>query len=94
MPKNYGIEDIPMQRGGDVDANLIYKRVRVFDANSGALPSFAPSGDNDMIVINHWYSDGLGDNMAIQIAFNLRADNIAFRRFFTNEGWKPWHTII
>lgn len=92
IPCNYGIEDIPLQRGGAMDDKLIYKRVRIFAANSGALPSFAPSGDNDMIVINHWYSDGLGDNMAIQVAYNLRADNIAFRRFIN--GWQPWHTII
>lgn len=92
IPCNYGIEDIPLQRGGAMDDKLIYKRVRIFAANSGALPSFAPSGDNDMIVINHWYSDGLGDNTAIQVAYNLRADNIAFRRFIN--GWQPWHTII
>lgn len=75
-----------------MDDKLVFKRVRIFGANSGALPSFAPPGDNDMIVINHWYSDGLGDNLAIQIAYNLRADNIAFRRLLN--GWHPWHTII
>ena len=76
-----------------MDDKLMYKRVRIFDANSGALPSFAPSGSNDMIVINHWFSDG-GINFAIQIAFNIRADNIAFRRFFHTSGWQAWHTII
>lgn len=91
IPKNYGIEDIPLQRGGAMDANLAFKRVRIFNANSGALPAFATSGNNDMIVINHWYADG-SDSVAIQVAYNLRADNIAFRRFFG--GWQPWHTII
>ena len=93
MPKNYGIEDIPFQNGGAMDANLVFKRVRVFNADSGALPSFAPSGNNDMIVINHWFSDGTV-SFAMQVAFNIRADNIEFRRFFYGEGWKPWHTII
>lgn len=91
IPKNYGIEDIPLQRGGAMDANLVFKRVRIFGANSGALPAFATSGNNDMIVINHWYADG-SDSLAIQVAYNLRADNIAFRRFFG--GWQAWHTII
>lgn len=91
IPKNYGIEDIPLQRGGAMDANLAFKRVRIFNANSGALPAFATSGNNDMIVINHWYADG-SDSVAIQVAYNLRADNIAFRRFLG--GWQPWHTII
>lgn len=91
IPKNYGIEDIPLQRGGAMDANLAFKRVRIFGANSGALPAFATSGNNDMIVINHWYADS-GDSTAIQVAYNLRADNIAFRRFLG--GWQPWHTII
>lgn len=80
-----------MQRGGAMDANLAFKRVRIFNANSGALPAFATSGNNDMIVINHWYADG-SDSVAIQVAYNLRADNIAFRRFLG--GWQPWHTII
>lgn len=80
-----------MQRGGAMDANLAFKRVRIFGANSGALPAFATSGDNDMIVINHWYADG-SDSTAIQVAYNLRADNIAFRRFLG--GWQAWHTII
>lgn len=91
IPKNYGIEDIPLQRGGAMDANLVFKRVRIFNANSGALPAFATSGNNDMIVINHWYADG-SDSVAIQVAYNLRADNIAFRRFLG--GWQAWHTII
>jgi len=91
IPKNYGIEDIPLQTGGAMDANLAFKRVRIFNANSGALPAFATSGDNDMIVINHWYADS-GDSVAIQVAYNLRADNIAFRRFLG--GWQAWHTII
>ena len=91
IPKNYGIEDIPLQRGGAMDANLAFKRVRIFNANSGALPAFATSGNNDMIVINHWYADG-SDSVAIQVAYNLRADNIAFRRFIG--GWQAWHTII
>lgn len=91
IPKNYGIEDIPLQRGGAMDANLVFKRVRIFGANSGALPAFATSGNNDMIVINHWYADS-GDSTAVQVAYNLRADNIAFRRFLG--GWQPWHTII
>lgn len=91
IPKNYGIEDIPLQRGGAIDANLAFKRVRIFNANSGALPAFATSGNNDMIVINHWYADG-SDSVAIQVAYNLRADNIAFRRFLG--GWQAWHTII
>ena len=91
IPKNYGIEDIPLQTGGAIDANLAFKRVRIFNANAGALPAFAPSGNNDMIVINHWYADS-GDSTAIQVAYNLRADNIALRRFLG--GWQPWHTII
>lgn len=91
IPKNYGIEDIPLQRGGAMDANLAFKRVRIFNANSGALPAFATSGNNDMIVINHWYADG-NDSVAIQIAYNVRADNIAFRRYLG--GWQAWHTII
>ena len=74
-----------------MDANLAFKRVRIFNANSGSLPSFAPSGNNDMIVINHWYADS-GDSVAVQVAYNLRADNIAFRRFLG--GWQAWHTII
>lgn len=91
IPLNYGIEDIPFQNGGLMDANLRFKRVRIFNANSGALPAFATSGNNDMIVINHWYSAN-NESLAIQIAYNLRADNIAFRRFLN--GWQPWHTII
>ena len=91
IPKNYGIEDIPLQKGGAMDANLAFKRVRIFNANSGALPAFATSGNNDMIVINHWYAEG-SDSVAIQVAYNLRADNIAFRRFIG--GWQAWHTII
>ena len=81
-----------MQRGGAMDANLAFKRVRIYNANSGALPAFATSGNNDMIVINHWYADGSGDSLAIQIAYNVRADNIAFRRYLF--GWQAWHTII
>lgn len=92
IPKNYGIEDIPIQRGGAMDANLAFKRVRIYNANSGALPAFATSGNNDMIVINHWYADGSGDSLTIQIAYNVRADNIAFRRYLG--GWQAWHTII
>lgn len=91
IPLNYGIEDIPFQNGGSMDANLRFKRVRIFNANSGALPAFATSGNNDMIVINHWYAAN-NESLAIQIAYNLRADNIAFRRFLN--GWQPWHTII
>ena len=82
-----------MQTGGAMDANLVFKRVRIFDANAGALPAFAPSGNNDMIVINHWFSDG-SVSFAIKIAFNIRADNVEFRRFFHTSGWQPWHTII
>lgn len=91
IPQNYGIEDIPFQNGGLMDANLAFKRVRIYNANSGALPAFATSGNNDMIVINHWYAAN-NESLAIQIAYNLRADNIAFRRFLN--GWQPWHTII
>lgn len=91
IPLNYGIEDIPFQNGGFMDANLRFKRVRIYNANSGALPAFATSGNNDMIVINHWYAAN-NESLAIQIAYNLRADNIAFRRFLN--GWQPWHTII
>lgn len=91
IPLNYGIEDIPFQNGGLMDANLRFKRVRIYNANSGALPAFATSGNNDMIVINHWYAAN-NESLAIQIAYNLRADNIAFRRFLN--GWQPWHTII
>lgn len=91
IPLNYGIEDIPFQNGGWMDANLRFKRVRIYNANSGALPAFATSGNNDMIVINHWYAAN-NESLAIQIAYNLRADNIAFRRFLN--GWQPWHTII
>lgn len=91
IPKNYGIEDIPLQNGGLMDANLAFKRVRIYNANSGDLPAFATSGYNDMIVINHWYAAN-NESLAIQIAYNLRADNIAFRRFLN--GWQPWHTII
>lgn len=91
VPKNYGVEDIPLQRGGAMDANLAFKRIRIFNANSGSLPSFAPSGNNDMMVINHWYADS-SDSEAIQVAYNLRADNVAFRRFIG--GWQPWRTIV
>lgn len=91
IPRNYGIDDIPFQSGGAMDANLQMKRVRVYNANSGALPSFATSGNNDMIVINHWYASN-GESLAIQVAYNLRADNIAFRRYLN--GWQAWHTII
>lgn len=91
IPLNYGIEDIPFQNGGLMDANLRFKRVRIYNANSGALPAFATSGNNDMIVINHWYAAN-NESLAIQIAYNVRADNIAFRRFLN--GWQPWHTII
>lgn len=91
IPLNYGIEDIPFQNGGFMDANLRFKRVRIYNANSGALPAFATSGNNDMIVINHWYAAN-NESLAIQIAYNIRADNIAFRRFLN--GWQPWHTII
>lgn len=44
-----------------------------------------------MLVINHWFADG-GESLAIQIAFNIRGDNISFRRY--NNGWQDWVSLI
>lgn len=87
---NFGLEDMPLIRGGNVCDCLIYKRCRVYGATED-FP-FGISGDNDFILENHWFSDGVGNSYAYQIAYNIRADQISFRRYL--DGWKSWISII
>ena len=88
--KNFGLEDIPIIFDCDVNDCSIYKRCRVFNATENY--PFGISGDNDFILISHWYADGSGDSIVCQIAYNVRADQISFRRFLYS--WQNWASIL
>lgn len=92
---NYGIYDIPLLRNCNLGDVVIHKRCRCFNAvgSVNELPSFATNGDNDSIVINHWYADNV-ESFAIQIAYNIRDNNIEYRRFFGEDGWNSWIPIV
>ena len=84
MLRNYNLGDV-----------VTYKRCRCFNAvgSVNELPSFATNGDNDSIVINHWYAHN-EESFVIQIAYNLRDNNIEYRRFFGENGWNSWIPIV
>ena len=91
MNKNFGLEDIPLIRGGNLNDLLIYKRCRVYCATEN-FP-FGYSGNNDCILVNHWYvGDSSDDSFAYQIAYNIREDQISFRRYYKSM-WNDWKQI-